>query len=129
MCSFSPHFFQKFFKVCFKTMVFVDAIVIIVYLSINSFLSIIIFIPNGQSIIGFTLNTYTVLFNDFTSTFKVNKSRVRGLEKKVTKTHTSREVYLNERSTLALKYLIQFKKDQGYNSDYLMLCPKLRSFF
>lgn len=65
----------------------------------------------------------------FNVTFKVSKSRVRGLEKKVTKTHTSREVYLNERSTLALKSLIQFKKDLGYTSDYLMLCPQTKEPF
>ncbi len=65
----------------------------------------------------------------FNGTFKVNKSRVRGLEKKVTKTHTSREVYLNERSTLALKALLQFKKDQGYQTDYVMLCPKTKEPF
>ena len=65
----------------------------------------------------------------FNGTFKVSKSRVRGLEKKVTKTHTSREVYLNERSTLALKSIIQFKKDQGYKSDYLMLCPQTKEPF
>ncbi|SEM18991.1 hypothetical protein [Acinetobacter sp. DSM 11652] len=62
----------------------------------------------------------------FKGTFKVNKSHVRGLEKKVTKTHTSREVYLNERLTLALKALLQFKKDQGYQTDYVMLCPKMK---
>ncbi len=62
----------------------------------------------------------------FNVTFKVSKSRVRGLEKKVTKTHTSREVYLNERLTLALKALLQFKKDQGYQTDYVMLCPKMK---
>lgn len=65
----------------------------------------------------------------FNGTFKVSKSRVRGLEKKVTKTHTSREVYLNERSSLALKSLIKFKKDQGYTSDYLMLCPQTKEPF
>ena len=47
----------------------------------------------------------------------------------MTKTHTSREVYLNERSTVALKSLIQFKKDQGYTSDYLMLCPQTKKPF
>ncbi len=65
----------------------------------------------------------------FNGTFKVSKSRVRGLEKKVTKTHTSREVYLNERSTQALKALLQFKKDQGYQTDYVMLCPKTKEPF
>ncbi len=65
----------------------------------------------------------------FNSSFKVSKSRVRGFEKKVTKTHTSREVYLNERSTLALKALLQFKKDQGYQTDYVMLCPKTKKPF
>ena len=56
--------------------------------------------------------------------FKVNKSRVHGLEKKFTKTHTSRDFYLNERSSLVLKSFIQFKKDHNYKSDYLMLCPE-----
>ena len=65
----------------------------------------------------------------FDGTFKVSKSRVRGLEKKVTKTHTSREVYLNERSTLALKALLQFKKEQGFKTDYVMLCPKTKEPF
>lgn len=56
--------------------------------------------------------------------FKVNKSRVHGLEKKFTKTHTSRDFYLNERSSLVLKSFIHFKKDHNYKSDYLMLCSE-----
>jgi len=56
--------------------------------------------------------------------FKVKKSRVHGLEIKFTKTHTSRDFYLNERSSLVLKSFIQFKKDHNYKSDYLILGPE-----
>ena len=47
----------------------------------------------------------------------------------MTKTHTSCEVYLNERSTLALKALLQFKKEQGFKTDYVILCPKAKKPF
>ncbi|WP_333640492.1 tyrosine-type recombinase/integrase [Acinetobacter johnsonii] len=61
----------------------------------------------------------------FNGTMRINKSRVRGHEKNVTKTHTVREVYLNERSTHALKAI----KDLKLSSDYIMICPETNAPF
>lgn len=56
----------------------------------------------------------------FNETMRISKSRVRGFEKAVTKTHTVREVYLNERSKRALTAL----KNLKLNHDYVMICPE-----
>ena len=56
----------------------------------------------------------------YNGTMRINKSRVRGVEKPVTKTHTVREVYLNERSKRALKEL----KGLRLSTDYVMICPE-----
>ena len=61
----------------------------------------------------------------FNGTIRINKSRVRGHEKNVTKTHVAREVYLNERSTQALKAI----KDLKLSSDYVMICPETNAPF
>ena len=61
----------------------------------------------------------------FNGTIRINKSRVRGHEKNVTKTHVAREVYLNERSTDALKAI----KDLKLSSDYVMICPETNAPF
>lgn len=63
-------------------------------------------------------------FDFFSGMFKVNKSRVRGIEKNVTKTHTAREVYLNPRSKKAAQALIKYKRDRNIQSKYLMICPE-----
>jgi len=60
----------------------------------------------------------------FNNTFRVNKSRVRGREKNVTKTHNARDVYLNDRSKKAIEGLVSFKKNEGYRGNHLMICPK-----
>ncbi|MCH7381153.1 tyrosine-type recombinase/integrase [Acinetobacter higginsii] len=56
----------------------------------------------------------------FNGTIRINKSRVRGHEKNVTKTHTAREVYLNERSKNALTAI----KNLKLSSSYVMICPE-----
>lgn len=62
----------------------------------------------------------------FNDTMRISKSRVRGTEKNVTKTHVAREVYLNERSKAALKSI----KDMKLNSSYVMICPEtMEPFF
>ncbi|WP_335953726.1 site-specific integrase [Acinetobacter higginsii] len=63
-------------------------------------------------------------FDFFSGMFKVNKSRVRGVEKNVTKTHTARDVCLNPRSKKAAQQLIKYKKDRDIRSKYLMICPE-----
>ncbi|RLZ06830.1 site-specific integrase [Acinetobacter sp. 2JN-4] len=63
-------------------------------------------------------------FDFFSGMFKVNKSRVRGVEKNVTKTHTARDVYLNTRSEKAANELIKYKIDRNIRSKYLMICPE-----
>lgn len=65
----------------------------------------------------------------FNKTFRINKSRVRGIEKNVTKTKNVREVYLNDRSERALRELVNFKNEQDYRTDYLMLCPETKEPF
>lgn len=47
----------------------------------------------------------------------IHRSRVRGVEKSVTKTHVARLVYLNKHSQQALDMLRQ------YHDDYIMICP------
>lgn len=56
----------------------------------------------------------------FNESVIINKSRVRGVEKQVTKTHTAREVYLNDRSKRALEALDAMK----LSNDYVMICPE-----
>lgn len=56
----------------------------------------------------------------FNDTMRISKSRVRGTEKNVTKTHVAREVYLNDRSKAALKAI----KDMRLSSSYVMICPE-----
>ena len=56
----------------------------------------------------------------FNESVIINKSRVRGVEKQVTKTHTAREVYLNDRSKRAFEALDAMKLD----NDYVMICPE-----
>lgn len=56
----------------------------------------------------------------FNESIIINKSRVRGVEKQVTKTHTVREVYLNDRSKRALEALDAMK----LSDDYVMICPE-----
>lgn len=62
----------------------------------------------------------------FNETLRISKARVRGVEKNTTKTHSARDVYLNDRSKLALQELIKFKKEHGIVSDYLLICPETR---
>ena len=56
----------------------------------------------------------------FNGSIIINKTRVRGVEKSVTKTHTVREVYLNDRSKVAFEALQALKLD----NDYVMICPE-----
>lgn len=56
----------------------------------------------------------------FNGSVIINKSRVRGTEKQVTKTHTAREVYLNDRSKRAFEALDALK----LSDDYIMICPE-----
>lgn len=62
----------------------------------------------------------------FNETLRISKARVRGVEKNTTKTHNARDVYLNDRSKLALQELIKFKKEHGIVSEYLLICPETR---
>lgn len=61
----------------------------------------------------------------FNGSVIINKSRVRGVEKQVTKTHTAREVYLNDRSKRALEALDAMK----LSDDYVMICPETNEPF
>ena len=61
----------------------------------------------------------------FNGTMRISKSRVRGVEKGVTKTHTVREVYLNDRSKQALQSI----KDLKMSNDYVMICPETNEPF
>lgn len=61
-------------------------------------------------------------FNDLVL---INKSRVRGEEKKVTKTRTVREVCLNERSKKAFQEIQKLK----LSNDYVMICPNTNEPF
>ncbi len=56
----------------------------------------------------------------FNGSVIINKSRVRGVEKQVTKTHTAREVYLNDRSKRAFEAL----DAMNLSNDYVMICPE-----
>lgn len=61
----------------------------------------------------------------FNGSVIINKSRVRGVEKQVTKTHTAREVYLNDRSKRAFEALDAMK----LSDDYVMICPETNEPF
>ena len=61
----------------------------------------------------------------FNGSVIINKSRVRGVEKQVTKTHTAREVYLNDRSKRAFEAL----NEMGLSTDYVMICPETNKPF
>lgn len=61
----------------------------------------------------------------FNGTMRISKSRVRGVEKTVTKTHVEREVYLNDRSTRALKGIQKL----NLSTDYVMICPETNAPF
>ncbi len=66
---------------------------------------------------------FALRWNDidwFNGTMRISKSRVRGYEKSVTKTHTVRDVYLNDRSTRALTEIQKL----GLSRDYVMICPE-----
>jgi len=56
----------------------------------------------------------------FNGSVIINKSRVRGVEKQVTKTHNVREVYLNDRSKAAFEAL----EKMDLSNDYIMICPQ-----
>lgn len=51
------------------------------------------------------------------TTLYIHRSKVRGIEKQVTKTHTVRTVYLNQHSQLAINNL------RKYNTQYVLICP------
>lgn len=61
----------------------------------------------------------------FNGSVIINKSRVRGIEKQVTKTHTAREVYLNDRSKRAFEAINAL----GLSTDYVMICPETNQPF
>ena len=62
----------------------------------------------------------------FNKTMCISKSRVRGHEKSVTKTHVARHVCLNERSLRALEAV----KALILSDDYVFICPEtLKPFF
>ncbi len=61
----------------------------------------------------------------FNNTMRISKSRVRGIQKNVTKTHVEREVYLNDRSTRALQEIQKL----GMSKDYVMICPETNEPF
>lgn len=61
----------------------------------------------------------------FNGSIIINKSRVRGVEKQVTKTHNVREVYLNDRSKRALEAI----EKMALSNDYIMICPETRQPF
>nr|WP_317199769.1 tyrosine-type recombinase/integrase [uncultured Psychrobacter sp.] len=56
----------------------------------------------------------------FNGSVIINKTRVRGVEKQVTKTHNVREVYLNDRSKAAFEAL----EKMDLSNDYIMICPQ-----
>lgn len=61
---------------------------------------------------------FALKWNDVTdNTLYIHKARVRGTEKRVTKTHTVRLVYLNKHSQFAIENLRKF------NHDYVVFCP------
>ena len=61
----------------------------------------------------------------FNDTFRINKSRVRGIEKSVTKTHTARDICLNARSKQALEAIRALMLD----TNYVMFCPETQEPF
>lgn len=56
----------------------------------------------------------------FNGSVRINKTRVRGVEKPVTKTHDAREVYLNDRSKRAFEAI----NDLAMSKDYVMICSE-----
>lgn len=58
----------------------------------------------------------------FNNSIVINKSRVRGVEKQVTKTHNVREVYLNDRSKRAFETLSAMK----LSATHVMICPETK---
>jgi len=61
----------------------------------------------------------------FNESLIISKSRVRGVEKQVTKTHNVREVYLNDRSKRAFEAISEL----GLSTEYVMICPETNSPF
>lgn len=61
----------------------------------------------------------------FNNLIVISKSRVRGVEKQVTKTHVAREVALNDRAKRAFEAL----HDMQLSSDYVMICPQTNQPF
>lgn len=57
------------------------------------------------------------------TTLYIHRSKVRGIEKPVTKTHTVRMVYLNQHSNLAINNL------RRYNTQYVLICPNTKQPF
>ena len=67
----------------------------------------------------------------FNGTIKISKSRVRGTEKSVTKTHTARIVYLNDRSLASLNCLRELtpKMAKAEFRNYVLVCPETGEAF
>ena len=67
----------------------------------------------------------------FNGTIKINKSRVRGTEKQVTKTHTARIVYMNERSKTSLNCLSELTPTLAKKEfkEYVLVCPETGEAF
>ncbi len=67
----------------------------------------------------------------FNGTIKINKSRVRGTEKQVTKTHTARIVYMNERSKTSLNCLRELTPTLAKKEfkEYVLVCPETGEAF
>lgn len=59
-------------------------------------------------------------FDKFNKTLSINKSRVRGLDKNVTKTHTARIIHLHDRAYNALLCLFKITGKQNY----IFICPE-----
>lgn len=64
----------------------------------------------------------------FNETLHIHQSRVRGVEKSVTKTHTARIVYLNERSRTAIEAL-QVMQKQSRERQHVLICPETNEPF
>ncbi|UZA18051.1 site-specific integrase [Moraxella bovis] len=59
----------------------------------------------------------------FNGTLHIHQSRVRGIEKSVTKTHKARTLYLNDRSMRAIEQLKEMR-DCTKPSQYVLICPE-----
>ncbi len=59
-------------------------------------------------------------FDKFNKTLTIKKSRVRGLDKNVTKTHNARSIHLHERAYQALLNQFEITNKQ----DYVFICPE-----